>query len=569
MKILKYLLSIILCINIFACNEEEFLKEVPSGIYTADNMYVTKAQFESAVTKLYQNYRSIYYTGTDRPFDFLYGTDFGHNGQGNSGQRFGDYSIALDPTSGIPRAHWSSNYKMIANANTILGRLADSELTDSEKLEAEAQAKFFRAYGYRTLTYLFGGVPLVLEEVTEAKADFVRDTKEACLTQIISDLDFAAANLPAITEIEDGKVSSAAANHLLADVCLAAGQYDKAIAASSAVINDPNFNLMTDRFGTRKNEPGDVYWDLFRRGNQNRSIGNTEGIFVIQFELETPGGNQVSTGWGSAYLAERHHPPLTRDIKKLDDKSQKAPFLWPVSDITGGRGIGWMISTYFFTNTIWEDTQGEIDLSDIRNSQYNLPRYYEYNRPDGPYPLGTIFDCETNPECVYTLSTTGMWPRSMYPYQTKVTTPGNHPEGLYQDPELGVLYGGGGATYTDWYDMRLGETYLIRAEAYLAKGDKNNAAADINTLRTRAGATLATESDIDIDFILDERLRELGFEEKRRLTLMRLGKLVERVVAYNPFNANNVLPKHDIFPIPQSEIEANIDAVLEQNSAYK
>ena len=42
--------------------------------------------------------------------------------------------------------------------------------------------------------------------------------------------------------------------------------------------------------------------------------------------------------------------------------------------------------------------------------------------------------------------------------------------------------------HTDWYVFRLAETYLLRAEAYFWKGELANAAADINAVRTRAGA---------------------------------------------------------------------------------
>ena len=74
----------------------------------------------------------------------------------------------------------------------------------------------------------------------------------------------------------------------------------------------------------------------------------------------------------------------------------------------------------------------------------------------------------------------------------------------------------------DWYMLRIAETYLIRAEAYLALGEKSKAAADINVLRDRANASYCTAADIDIDYILDERARELLGEENRWITLNRL-----------------------------------------------
>ncbi len=87
---------------------------------------------------------------------------------------------------------------------------------------------------------------------------------------------------------------------------------------------------------------------------------------------------------------------------------------------------------------------------------------------------------------------------------------------------------------TDWYMIRIAETYLLRAEARLAQGNKSGAAEDINVLRNRAGAKPCTAADIDIDYILDERVRELFGEEQRWVTLSRL--------SCNP-NATYVLDK--------------------------
>ncbi|NJM94316.1 MAG: RagB/SusD family nutrient uptake outer membrane protein [Cytophagales bacterium] len=109
---------------------------------------------------------------------------------------------------------------------------------------------------------------------------------------------------------------------------------------------------------------------------------------------------------------------------------------------------------------------------------------------------------------------------------------------------------------------------MLRAEAYLGKGDPSNAAADINVVRTRANATPVAAGDVDIDFILDERARELSLEETRRITLHRTGKLVERVRLYNDHNADEIQDFHALWPIPNAEIIANIDGNLTQNPGY-
>ena len=70
--------------------------------------------------------------------------------------------------------------------------------------------------------------------------------------------------------------------------------------------------------------------------------------------------------------------------------------------------------------------------------------------------------------------------------------------------------------------VRIAETYLLRAEARLAQKNTSGAADDINVLRARAGATPVAAAKVDIDYILDERTRELFGEEHRWITLSRL-----------------------------------------------
>jgi hypothetical protein len=116
--------------------------------------------------------------------------------------------------------------------------------------------------------------------------------------------------------------------------------------------------------------------------------------------------------------------------------------------------------------------------------------------------------------------------------------------------------------------MRLAETYLLRAEAYFRKGDRGNAKTDINTIRRRAHATEISEAQVSIDFILDERARELVIEEQRRRTLVRMGVLYDRVRRYNPSSAGTVKPFNLLWPIPQTVINSNTGAVIEQNEGY-
>src|SRR5690606_29035114 len=119
--------------------------------------------------------------------------------------------------------------------------------------------------------------------------------------------------------------------------------------------------------------------------------------------------------------------------------------------------------------------------------------------------------------------------------------------------------------------MRLAETYLLRAEAYLGIGDKSKAAEDINMVRKRANASMVSPDYVDLDYILDERIRELYGEEMRMITLLRTGKLVERVRKYhdNPLLPGaNIQDYNNLWPIPQSQIDLNTGANFPQNPGY-
>lgn len=567
MKLQIYLKTILFTASILftsSCNEDKILEEVPLDFASPENSFVTIDDFNSSVYALYDNLRVMLSASEHRPLDMLYGTDIGYNGAQQLNQRFGSYLATLTPASTQAEYHWQQYYKIISSSNIILSRLAQSELTDEQKVKIEAEARLFRGLSYRNLGYLYGGVPIELEEVTSPKTNYERASREEVYLQAVSDLEFAAQNLPGITEVADGQVSDLAAYHLLAEVYVALERWPEAIAAASVVIDDPNTNLMTERFGSRQSEPGDVYWDLFRRGNQNRSSGNTEGIWVFQQEIDVLGGAIFSGSKQGAQL-ERDHAPRPWSFK-YKDPSGTSPFLsLGVSDYTGGRGIGRLRGTDHLNYGIWRS-----DWDDMRNSEFNFVRDVAFNNPASEWYGQKISDHwdlfrQTNDDTI----------RFFYPYQSKVTTPGNHPPELYVDPVLKTLNAStAGTTYTDQYFIRLAETYLLRAEAHLGNGNVNLAAEDINFVRGRAQAIPVNPDEVDIDYILDERMRELGVEEKRRLTLNRLGLLYDRTSRFcngNPVATNfgcDVQPYHNLFPIPFSEIESNTGATLEQNPGY-
>jgi hypothetical protein len=547
-------IALLLPILSLASCKKDFLDEKPLDFLSTDNAFVTYKDFNASVNNLYRLVRTEFYTSDENfPMDYVYGTDIVQDGQASL-RRFTNYVGALDPSFAIPADHWGDLYKIVAETNTILARLPAANMTANERVLIEGRARFFRGFAYRTLAYLYGGVPLELQEVTAPKYNYTRATKAQVLSQVIDDLSYAATNLPAITAVQNGEISRPAAQHLLAEVYLATGDYNNAALTATAVISNPDLGLMRARFGSRSTVmPGDVYWDLFQRNNQNRSAGNREGLWVVQFETDVPGGSSTSAAIAGNPLYERHHAPFFQDFRL----GTQAPFTWPTGDYTGGRGIGWAVSTRYFSNTIWASDF----TTDMRNANHNFVRVQTYNNRALTAQFGRTVSTEAPPAGVTVPS------RSFYAYQSKVTTPFTHPTNLYSNPATLLLKATAGGTYTDQYMFRLAETYLIRAEANLGKGDLPAAAADLNVVRNRAGASAVLPSAVTLDYILDERMRELGIEEKRRLTLMRLGKVVDRVLRCNPYYSD-IQPRHNLFPIPASEIERNREAVLEQNPGY-
>lgn len=568
-KIKLFLMMFLLLTGSFSC-KKTFLDETPLDFLSADNAFKTTADFTASVNNLYRLVRQEFYTNNDNsPMEYAYRTDMAfYVPAAFPANLVGEFST----TSSIVSSHWTALYKIVAEANTVIGRIPTSQMNDADKKLFEARGKFFRAFAYRSLAYIWGGVPLETNEVTTPKVDYTRATRKEVYTQCISDLTFAAANLPSITTIpanRDGEISSQAANHLLAEVYIADGQFTNAVTAATAVISTPGVALMTSRFGSRRTEiPGDVYWDLFRKGNQNRKGGtnNTEAIWVIQLETDVPGGAAISTtgfASGDGFSLERVHAPLIRDVTV----NNVAPFRWPTSDYTGGRGVGFFAPSKYFQDSVYASDP----VNDIRNANHNFVRKFLCNNPASPLN-GTLLDFHNLPANTKGTSgavlSSGVPSRAIYPYQTKCTEPGGHPANLLSGTYPLGLKNGAGFTYQDQYLFRLAETYLLRAEAYLGAANPTAAATDINVVRARSNAAPVSVANVNIDYILDERIRELGVEEKRMFTLMRLGKWYDRVVKCNPFYASAALTKYNLWPIPQSEIERNRGAVLAQNPGY-
>jgi hypothetical protein len=124
---------------------------------------------------------------------------------------------------------------------------------------------------------------------------------------------------------------------------------------------------------------------------------------------------------------------------------------------------------------------------------------------------------------------------------------------------------------TDFPLFRLAEQYLIYAEAVVrGGGSKAEAVGYINRLRSRAGVSTISESQLTAGFILDERARELYWECHRRTDLIRYGLFTASEYLWEwkgGVKSGRAVDSHfNIYPIPSSDINANQN--LKQNDKY-
>ena len=529
-KYIKLFIGTCISLQAFTACNKDFLEEEVLNSYSPTTLN-DPAGFEASLIGLY-NHQSTFYSMSEQqgwPAVWQVGTDIVWAVQPQGVEvPYVNYSI-LTPLDRAASDTWRWAYTMVNNTNIIINNVEDPNLTgitEEEKNKISAEAKFFRGFAYNILATAFGGVPLVTEPLSAPKTDFVRAPLAEVNALIEADLLFAAANLPEIGAAKAlARANKYMANHLLAEVYLRIGKPAEAEVQADNVINSGKFSLITARYGVKANQPGDPFSDMFMPGNQRRNQGNTEAIWVMEAEnpRDVPGGMTNN--------------PQQRRIWQASYHSRRGML---AADSLGGRGVArirlndWVL-------------YGLYDEDDMRNSRYNIRREFWYNDPTFPdYKKKVPY---TGPDTLYIIN----------PYITKWG---------HFDPQ--DVFGFG--MWKDFILMRLGETYLLRAEAQFKQGKLAEAAESINVLRRRAQAPLVTAGDITLDFILDERVRELIGEENRRLTLMRTGTLVERAKRLNPTAPINPIvgltETHLLMPIPRNEIDLNKDAVLEQNPGY-
>lgn len=575
---------------LFSCNDNAFLGEKPETFYTIENIFTTSSQVEQVVTSCYAHVRLIYCPHENWDLDwYAYrlgnGTDMYDVATIRLGNRFNDYSILNSQTKGF-FCTYSAFYQLINIANTAIAAAELENIvwaSETEKARIVAEARFFRAFAYRNLGELFGGVPIVTDLTTEPRYDYKRSTRLETYQFAIDELEACLDDLPETTA-EAGKLVRAAAQHNLCQLYIdkgvllleeggdATSAYSKAVEYADAVINGGLYSLMTERFGTRSTEDpqfyyassdaeqteahlyenagykieGNVFWDLFQVGNQDYQSGNKEAIWVAQIDYEV---YKKEGAQGTIYSG--YYCPVFRD--------QGGEYATGSMEDVGGLGTCAVQPTFYTRDIIYESKWNK----DMRNSDAAFRRTIlgnvsgtEYYGKLVPWSLLYREDASGKKNDVATTQ--------LYPISCKVGP----------DKYVGIEDGENRShLFRDDYLIRLPETILLRAEAKLRLGNKQSAADDINLLRDRAKCEYrVTVADVDLDLILDERARELVYEESRWNTLLRMGGTVavDRIKKYSywDYPRNTLNKTFNLWPIPQTVIDTNKDVKLEQNPGW-
>lgn len=485
MKTYKIILLFALMFASFSCSED-FLDKSPKGEENSDEYYKTKRGIEGQVIAAYselKNYRYIsnrFFLGDvasddavkgSEPGDFVQALELSEFRATSSNFLFGSW-------------WWTRLYRGIFYANVALDNLGQvTDVSDADKKQMEAEARFLRAYYYFELVRSYGGVPLLLS--SQGDKNVARATAEEVYAQIEKDYGFAAQHLPEKSEYKAdqmGRVTKGAAKALLGRAYVYQKKWAEAKTVLGEVIASPEYALIKN------------YAEQFTLAGKNGS----ESIFEIQFFDNPSEGNAWRNGgnFSTVFMMPRN--------------------IW---------GWGLMQPT--------ADLYNAYEKGDPRREATIIVR-------------GEVIEGEAQNG---TDDATGYYSRKDF------LPPSQRPSNFRNSPLNEVI-------------IRLADVYLMYAEASYHTGDEANARKYVNEVRKRArgeDTTILPDvtaiGDALLKAIYHERRVELALEHHRYWDIIRTGRGKELL------HSNFTVGKHELFPLPQSEIDAS-NGVLKQNPGY-
>jgi starch-binding outer membrane protein, SusD/RagB family len=558
---------------------KKLLEETPRTSFTPEYFKTTEG-LKGAVNGLYSSLRRHWGTQIFLQLQSA-GTDESLQGAAADVREWFTYNNPVIKSNlNIMEGFWSSMFQDINTANGILEYIGSANVSAADKTQIIATAKFFRGFCYYYLVTSFGAVPLHTTFQTSASTADAPAPLADVYAQIIKDLNEASADLPNSVATSLGKpVTKPVALYLLAKTYLWRGwssigavtDFQQAYTIAKGVIdNKATYNLdLLPYFG-----------DVFREGQEY----SKEILMVIDHTRDQKFGENNAPGTGAGGPGANHSNFMWRPNYPTVNANYPASggASVTVRDIRNGRpfqrirpNTRYIIDRAFAnraTDSRYEGTFQTVWLS-------NSSQMAAAGTTGATTPRGTLINAVD----------TAIWMRD------RVVTPAERAafKGIMFEPEH---LAGATVKYTSSYfpsvrkfddstrvDLndysdrpyilfRFAELYLIAAEAAIKGGaTAADAATMINVLRARAARKLnqtpaeyaaaltaqqVTAAQMDIDFLLDERSRELFAEDTRWWDLSRTKKLVERVNAYNNEQVGAGVQTYNMLrPIPQSQID--------------
>ncbi|APU99295.1 MULTISPECIES: RagB/SusD family nutrient uptake outer membrane protein [Sphingobacterium] len=586
--------NILLCAGLFlnSCSLDEYN---PSGV-TVDKVAENKAGFDKLINSCYfdlpryfygRNFLLVTEGGTD-----LWTSDLNSNNNQNYLKYASGGSMSID----MAKDYWNGAYDAINYCNIVIGRVDQVKdfSSEQEKQEKVAQAYFLRGLYYFHLVEQFGPCPLNLTETTTANTAAIRtpvlEIYEKC---ILPDLRFAAEHLP-VGPTEAGRPSQKAALGLLAKACLQTKEYnanqyleEALLAAKKLIDNQAGYNVR-------------LYASFIDNFNAANNKKNAEALYQIPYSQE----------YGSTNVYDHNN-----DFKRF----YCTPTTFGAIQLSGfqtevGRWSGGTFMPSKYLLDVFKNSDNTLDprygvsfqTQWISNANYSWSRdaVVQFDRDENAVSVGANLPKGSLAIKIARSEETGyaeekktqfqqhyIWLdlEDVYGSDNKVKmkyTRTNQQPGQVDNPFIGfypslVKFNSGSLISpkannftSDAYAtvMRLGEVYLIAAEAsFYLNGANATAASYINVLRDRVGARQITAGDLTAQFILDERARELCGEYTRWYDLKRMGKLNRSyLMAVNPdvgqYFKDGV---HGLRPIPQGQMDAvSNPGEFVQNNGY-
>jgi hypothetical protein len=562
--IMKNKLIIRICYFVFittiitSCVKDLDTLPLNERVLTADQIYKTENGYISVLGKIYGSLILNGQDGPDRDGD-LAGLDVGYSGytraifylqecatdhialHAGSSQGSRDYLyVNWNPSTIISKYAYYRLYMTIAYCNEFLREASSEKLRSRglfDKMQGNvefyrAEARFIRAYCYSMICDLYGSGPFI-DETMPAGVIPKQRTREEIYTFAVKELEDVKGKMKSPGTNVYGRVDQVAAWFLLSRIYLNAqswvgkNEYQKAYEYSKMIISNGGYPLASDYrhiFLADNNTCKEIIWPLPQ--DPEFTINSAGTSWLIKALINGRMSNFYLTGIGSRGFGN------ARAKTNLIDKFVAADQMFVLNDTWGDRKSD--KRAQFFTNGHTKETW----------------------RPN------TAFQNDfTNGFAII------KW-RNVFKNRQDIAT--------------------GGTTYSsvDYPMFRTADAYLMAAEAILrgANGTRGEALGYINELRDRAYLSGGYGSDpsgrisdgqLTLDFILDERSRELYTESIRRTDLIRFDRYTKNYNwdwkgsdgTANNFRGRDVDDKFKLYPIPQDEFTVNPN--LQQNPNFK